>query len=323
MAAVLVIVAVLVAAFALGSKKTQPASQAGGTASSSSAVAMRPLPNGIPTTAHSEVEGDDKAAATAGSVSGGSGGSSSQAVDAVASTRGLGATRVVKTGSLSLTVAKGRVAATIASLTKTTADLGGYVSQSRTEDVNGTPTGSLTLRIPVDRFEAAISAAARLGHETSLRTDAHDVTGEFVDTKARLSALQRTRSTYLTILSRARTIGQTLSVQQRVNDIQQQIESLQGRLKVLRNQSADGTLTVQVTTAGAVATVVSHHPRSGWSKAWHTSTGRFNRGMQAIIGGLGPLLLALLILGSVFLIARIATRRQRRRPGETSPVVST
>jgi hypothetical protein len=214
----------------------------------------------------------------------------------------------VKTGHLSLTVAKGQVAATITSLTRTTTDLGGYVSQSRTEDVDGAPTGSLTLRIPVDRFEDAITAATKLGHETSLNTDAHDVTGQFVDISARLSALKRTRSTYLTILSRARTIGQTLSVQQRVNDIQQQIESLQGQLKVLRNQSADGTLTVDVSEVGAAPAVVGHHHRSGWSTAWHNSAGRFNRGLQAIIGALGPLLLALIVLALLYGIGRIVLR---------------
>lgn len=221
---------------------------------------------------------------------------------------GVAATRVVKTGSLSLTVKKGLVGATITKLTTLTTGLGGYVSQSRTDEVDGAPAGSLTLRIPVDRFENAVTAAAGLGHETSLSTNAHDVTGKFVDLQARLSALKRTRATYLTILSRARTIGQTLSVQQRVNDIQQQIEQRQGELKVLRNQSADGTLTVDVAEAGAAPLVVVHHHRSGWSKAWHNSTGRFNRGLQAIIGGLGPLLLALILVALLYVIGRLALR---------------
>lgn len=227
---------------------------------------------------------------------------------------GVTATRVVKTGSLSLTVKKGLVGQTISALTAKTTELGGYVSQSRTDDVDGAPAGSLTLRIPVNNFEDAVTAAAGLGHETSLSTNAHDVTGKFVDLNARLSALKRTRSTYLTILSRARTIGQTLSVQQRVNNIQQQIESRQGELKVLRNQSADGTLTVDVSEVGAAPAAVIHpHHRSGWSKAWHNSTSRFNRGIQAIIGGLGPLLLALILLALLYAIGRLILRRPSGR----------
>jgi hypothetical protein len=308
MGALLVVVAVTTMAFALGGNDQSTSGTAG-------ASPLAPV---------SAVNEGSSAGGTAGAVSESAvSKSSSHAVDAVANTSGVAATRVVTTGQLSLTVAKGQVAATIASLTSTTTALGGYVSQSRTEDVGGAPTGSVTLRIPVNRFEDAITAATKLGHETSLNTEAHDVTGQFVDISARLSALKRTRATYLTILSRARTIGQTLSVQQRVNDIQQQIESLQGQLKVLRNQSADGTLAVDVSGPGEIATTVTHHHRGGWSTAWHNSTGRFNRGLQAIIGGLGPLLLALLLMGVVFVIASFAARRLRRRASESVSVVST
>jgi hypothetical protein len=337
MGALLVVGVVIVAAFALGGNDKSLSVTRGGsslvavpeigdvaTTSGSNGSKAAMIPSAAPTAAS---DGTGYQAASTGSAAGGvanaGGTTSSHAVDAVAGTRGVGATRVVKTGRLAMTVTKGQVAATIASLTTTTADLGGYVSQSRTEDVDGAPTGSLTLRIPVNRFEDAVTAAAKLGHETALNTSAHDVTGQFVDLSARLAALQRTRATYLTILSRARTIGQTLSVQQRVNDIQQQVESLQGQLKVLRNQSADGTLTVEVSEAGSVLAAVRHHHRSGWSKAWHTSTSRFNRGIQTIISGLGPLLLAVLILGLVYVITRLGARRMRRRLGESPPVVST
>jgi hypothetical protein len=314
--ALLIVVAAIVAAFALGGNGKPLTGVRGG---------VSPLPasevgngGGIIAPQHGAVTNARPtpvaSAAGAKGVSSAAGASASDGVEAIAATSGVDATRVVKTGSLSLTVPKGEVATTITSLTKTTTSLGGYVSQSRTGDVGGVPTGSLTLRVPVERFEDAVTAAAGLGHETSLSTDAHDVTGKFVDLDARLSALKRTRSTYLTILSGARTIGQTLSVQQRVNDIQQQIESLQGELKVLRDQSADGTLSVSVTEPGVVIATVHHH-RGGWSKAWHSSTGRFNRGIQTIIGDLGPLLLALILLGLAFLVARLNARRLRRQPG--------
>jgi hypothetical protein len=149
------------------------------------------------------------------------------------------ATRLVKTGSMSLTVDKGQVGAAISSLVAMTRSLGGFVSNSHTDDIDGSPSGEVTLRMPVNNFEQAVTRSQKIGHQTSLSTSAHDVTGKYVDLHARLIALQRTRQTYLTILSRATTIGEILSVQQRVDDTQSQIERLQGELKVLRNQSAD------------------------------------------------------------------------------------
>jgi hypothetical protein len=231
------------------------------------------------------------------------------------------ATRVVKTGTLGLQVAKGTVAQTVTKLSNLAVDNGGYVSQSRTDDVVGSPSGEVTLRMPAARFGEVVTGAEQDGHETSLTTNAHDVTGKYVDLSARLTALQRTRETYLTILGRAKTIGATLEVQQRVDDVQQQIEELQGQLKVLRNQSADGTLTVDVTQTGSAA-VPQHHQRHGIGKAWHTSVSRFGRGIDVIVAALGPLLLAVLVFGVIALAIALGWRGVRRFNSQGRPAQS-
>jgi hypothetical protein len=225
---------------------------------------------------------------------------------------GLGATRVVKTGSLGLSVDKGQVAATITKLVGIATSLGGYASQTQTDASAGSPSGEVTMRMPVSRFDDAVSQAQRLGHQTSLSTNAQDVTGKYVDLGARLSALQHVRSTYLTILGRARTIGATLSVQQRIDNIQQEIEQVQGKLKVLRNQSNDGTLTVDVTQRGAPVVKPAPHKPSGIGKAWHTSIDRFSHGFDAIVAALGPLALALLVVGFIAMLGWLGVRQLRR-----------
>src|SRR5581483_12506050 len=88
------------------------------------------------------------------------------------------ATRVVKTGDLSLEVPRGQVQATISKLSELNGRLGGYVSQSRTDNVVGSPSGEIVLRMPVGRFDDAVTGAERLGHTVSLTTNAHDVTGK-------------------------------------------------------------------------------------------------------------------------------------------------
>jgi Domain of unknown function (DUF4349) len=279
---------------ASGSTVTTPARNAPGSAtfgsaggSTASASGAAPLPEAAPSGAPAKGDLEVQSAA-----------------DAVT------ATRVVKTGALEMTVGAGKVGATMSRLVSLTHTEGGYVSQSQTDQVLGSPTGELTIRMPVDRFDETVTAAQRLGHTTSLTTNARDVTGRVVDLGARVSALEQTRATYLTILGRATTIGATLEVQQRVDAVQQQIEELQGELKVLGDQSSDGTLTVDVTQQGAP--VVVHHPRGGLGAAWHTSISRFNRGFDAIVSGLGPLLLAVLILGVLAAIAALGYRGVRR-----------
>jgi hypothetical protein len=344
---VAVVVAVVATAFALGGTSSVT------TESGSASTALRPAQAsasgavsggagrsgfGAPThgTARSAAGGNGaSAAAGSGGVSSNSSLTPDQAAPATASapaaagtlssqgnvaqnvSDGVTATRVVKTGSLSLRVARGQVQPTVSKIVATTTHFGGYVSQSRTDNLAGSPEGEVTLRIPAAQFDTAVNSVEKFGRVTSLSTNAHDVTGRFVDLGARLSALKRTRSTYLTILGSATTIGSTLEVQQHVDDVQQQIEELQGQLKVLRNQSADGTLTVDVSQVGSPVKVAAHqHKSNGIGAAWHRSVRRFQRGFDSIVGALGPLLLVLLILGVLVGIAGFGYRGVRRAAGK-------
>jgi hypothetical protein len=137
------------------------------------------------------------------------------------------------------------------------------------------------------------------------------VTSEYVDVKARITALEATRDSFLDLLSRAKTIGDTLAVQQHVTTVQTQIEELQGQLQVLRDQSEMSTLTVTV-DQHPTAAPRTHH-RSGLSAALHRSIDRFLNGVEVIIGALGPLLLIALLLAVGWVTARLAYRRLRRR----------
>lgn len=315
------VVVVVVTAFALGGKSTESGGAASG--SQASGLGSGSTAGGGPSVAHGALPyGKADTPGTPGM-------RAAPAVPAVpptlgrldgpltapaTSTIGATATRVVKNGSMDLEVRKGQVQATVDKLVGLTTGLGGYVAQSHTSNIAGSPSGEVTLRMPANKFEDAVSAAQKVGHETSLTTSAHDVSGNFVDLNARLAALQRTRRTYLTILGRATTIGQTLEVQQRVEDVQQQIEQVQGTLKVLRNQSADGTLTVAVSETGSPA-AAGPHQRHGIGKAWHTSVQRFTRGIDAIVAALGPLLLAVLILSVLIGIVALGYRGVRRATG--------
>jgi Domain of unknown function (DUF4349) len=342
---VAVVVAVVATAFALGgtsSVQTDGASSAAGLRPASVAASAAPATGGGAAGGASHGVAKSAAGRTASSA-GGFGGSAessnSSLAPAVAApagapatqanalssqgdvaqdvSDGVTATRVVKTGSLSLRVARGQVQPTVSKLVATTTHFGGYVSASRTDNLAGSPEGEVTLRIPAAQFDTAVNSVEKFGRVTSLTTNAHDVTGRFVDLGARLSALKRTRSTYLTILGSATTIGSTLEVQQHVDDVQQQIEELQGQLKVLRNQSADGTLTVDVSQVGSPVKVAArHHKSNGIGAAWHRSVRRFQRGIDSIVGALGPLVLVLLILAVLLGIGIFGYRGVRRAAGK-------
>jgi hypothetical protein len=225
--------------------------------------------------------------------------------------------KVIKTGELDLQVPKGKVGPTLDQVTGIATLERGYIANSRTNEGGGAPSGQVTLRVPVANFDDAVKRARTINIDgikvLSLQTSGKDVTSKYVDLKARISALTKTRETFLTLLSKATTIGQTLAVQQHVTDVQTQIEQLQGQKKVLVNQAALSTLTVTVDQKAAAIEAAPTHHKSGLRKAVDRSVSRFVHGIEAIIGIIGPLLLVALLVGVAWLAARFGYRRLRRR----------
>ncbi len=146
-----------------------------------------------------------------------------------------------------------------------------------------------------------------------MSTKATDVTAQYADLQDQISALQASRQQYLTIMTKATSIGDILSVQEQLDSIDSQIQQLQGQLNVLTGETTYSTLTVQVSEPGAV-----HHvtpppkPEHGLAKAWHDSVHGFIVGFDGFVGILGPALFVVLCIAVVAVAGRIGWRRYQR-----------
>jgi len=223
--------------------------------------------------------------------------------------------RIEQTGSLSLRVPRGRLTSVMTKLAFLASAYDGFVANSQTETGtsfgNGPPSGSVTLRVPVNDFSAVLKEAQALGTTSLLTTRATDVTGTYVDLQARITALQASRQQYLTIMTRATSIGDVLAVQSQLDSLQSQIEQLQGQLQVLSSETAYSTLAVMVNES-VIVHHHSHHTESGLAKAWHGSVHGFTDGVEGLVRKAGPALFALLCLGVLLLGSRVAWRRLQR-----------
>jgi hypothetical protein len=325
-AAVIVLIAVPIAIGGNGGSE----GGSGGPAAGSSAVAPASKPAGGTTAltleqrrlAHAPVaapvpapaQGAPGAVADSGTAAGGSGTLTQFDAQAVQPPVPTAPNRVVKTGELDLQVGKGQVTVTLNRLADLASAERGYIADSRTQEAGSAPSGQVTMRVPVQRFEDAVHQARTIAGTKvlGLQTSGEDVTSKYVDLQARIRALQATRSTFLTILSRATTIGETLAVQQRVTDVQTQIEQLQGQLRVLGGASSMSTLTVTVDQKQNAVAAKKSHADNGFVKAVKLSVSRFVRGIEAIVGIIGPIVLALLVVVLGWLAARFGYRATRR-----------
>ncbi len=190
-------------------------------------------------------------------------------------------TKIEQTGTLGLTVARGDLARTMTRLTSLAGAYGGFVATSASQGGSGgaAPYGTITLEVPVDNFSTVLQQAEKYGKTSSVSTKATDVTGQYVDLQARLSALEASRQQYLTILAKATSIGDILSVQEQLDNIQSQIEQLQGQLQVLTSETSYSTLNLTVSERGAPPRP-SPLPESGLVQSWHDSVGGFVAGDQ-------------------------------------------
>ncbi len=129
-----------------------------------------------------------------------------------------------------------------------TADMmGGYIiNQSVYNDEAGYRYATLKLAVPVDRFEEALRAFRGLGTVTNEAVSGTDVTDEFVDLNSRLTNLEATRDRLRAFLEEAQTVEETLTVNEQLKQVEEEIAVIQGRINYLADRSAFSTITLTI-----------------------------------------------------------------------------
>jgi len=122
----------------------------------------------------------------------------------------------------------------------------GFVQSSNVnEDKIGQKSGYITIKVPSDSFQSALSAIRSLALKVnSETTSGQDVTQQYVDLETNLTHLKAVEQRYLELLNQAKTVDEILKVQELLNNTQAQIQSLEGQLKYLANQVNYSTISV-------------------------------------------------------------------------------
>jgi hypothetical protein len=232
-----------------------------------------------------------------------------------------GSLRVEEVGMIRLSVGAQHFQSALTQLTDFATTDGGFVASTQshmgTKASHSFSTGTIILQVPERNFTMLVDQVRHAGDATSVATSATDVTGQYVDLQARISALQVSRTQYLKIMTRTNSIGGILSVQNQLNTIQSQIEQLQAQLNLLNSETTYATLTIALSEAGHPV-IIPTHPRTGVDKAWHDSLHGFAAGVEWLIRIAGPLLFALLLLAALLVLGRWSWRATERRRGGIS-----
>ena len=149
---------------------------------------------------------------------------------------------VVRTGTVSIRVDD--VDATAARARRLAADAGGFVAD---EDADAEHHQvALTLRVPAGRFEAVRADVAGLGEVVSQKVAVEDVTARVVDVDSRVRSLRASVARVRGLLAGSGDVAQLAAVEGELARREAELESLEARQRVLRDQVALGTLRVHL-----------------------------------------------------------------------------
>lgn len=130
-----------------------------------------------------------------------------------------------------------------------TENLGGYVSGSDSSfygEKQDLLTGNINLRIPEHKFDTMMAFLESKGRTVNKNTSSNDVTEEFFDMNTRINNLRIKEERLLEILSKQGDLKDLLAVEKEIAETRSEIESMEGRLKLLSGQVAFSEVEVRL-----------------------------------------------------------------------------
>ena len=228
---------------------------------------------------------------------------------------------VIKTADVGLRVDHSHFGQTRSAVRKIAGDLGGYETHSSTSG-SKIHSGRITIRVPARAFRRAMDAIEGIAHVhvTAESVTGQDVSQQFVDLQARLVNLEAQEKVLLRLMDRAQTISESIRVENYLQQVEFQIEDVQGRMLYLQNRTSMSTITVALHEAGKKPAPPQH--ASALWKAGERSLGAALAVVTGVIVGAGlvvPLsILALLALLVGRRLAPLAPQLRVRRASDPS-----
>ena len=194
-----------------------------------------------------------------------------------------------------------------------------YYTQSR--GYSSERYASYVIRVPSGKFSALMGSLSTLGNVPYSHTYTENITAQYYDTDARLSAYQTQEARLLEMMEAAETVEDLIAIEEKLTELRYQIESLQSTLKNWDRQVAYSTLDLEVQE------VIEYTPESRMSYGQELAlaltnglrrTGEFFKDLLlAIVGALPALVILAVVLA--ILIPVWKKHRKARRAKKNPP----
>jgi hypothetical protein len=125
---------------------------------------------------------------------------------------------------------------------------GGFVANSQLSGRTGSPrNGVWKIRTPVIGYSDFVQAVRALGEVQTVSTDSKDVTEEYYDIEARIRNKQKEEARLLKHLDEnTGKLEEILAVEREISRVREELERMEGRLRVLKDLVALTTITLHI-----------------------------------------------------------------------------
>ena len=216
--------------------------------------------------------------------------------------------KIIKRGNISFQTAD--VNQTKSFIALVVQGLNGYLTKDNAYDYSDRFEHSLTIRIPADNFDLLLKNISESVEKLdSKNIDMLDVTEEFIDIEARIKTKKELQNKYIELLKRATKVEELLNIEKEIGILQTEIESVEGRMKYLKDKIAFSTLTViyyqKTSSPFGFSSKFVDGVKNGWSVF-----------LWAIVG-LSYLWVFILIAGMTIYIFRQLKKKKLRKNHDT------
>jgi hypothetical protein len=195
----------------------------------------------------------------------------------------------------------------------------GFIADSTLEGSSGSPrSGTWTIRVPVRQYGTFLDAAKTLGEFQSLTTESQEVTAEYYDVKARIANKQLQEKRLLELLEKGTgKLEDILAVEDQLARVREEVERMQGRMRVLKDLTAFSTITLSVNEIKGYQPPEAPTFGNRIARAWSgTLDALMSTGQNLVIGivAVGPWLVILSIPFILFIwMIRMLVRKRVSR----------
>ena len=198
-----------------------------------------------------------------------------------------------------------------------------YYSQSR--GYSSERYASYVIRVPSDRFSTLMSSLSTLGNVPYSHTYTENITAQYYDTDARLTAYKTQETRLLEMMEIAETVEDLISIEEKLTELRYKIESLQSTLNNWDRQVSYSSLNLEVQE------VIEYTPESRMSYGQELAlaltnglkrTGEFFKDLLLTLVGALPALVILAVVLAILIPVwkkRRKARRMKKNPPAESP----